>query len=323
MWRDASTSIAPSPHTTDGIITGAAVSIFFGCQTFESGKFRSQQADGILGLQEAAHGVGMRSRRSSLPSVVKALVRQHNAANTFSLCLAETSGLLLMGGRLNIRSVLAGGGTIARMVPRASERFTLWLRDVRVGHAHLPLAHGRRTYAPRYTSLGLPYRAYGRALVDSGTSFLYVPTPLWRALVRLLKARAPSLQREGAHPLCALMSPLQRDAMPSLQLLFDGPNGSLPLQIRPAQYMVEYPFPGHTRNRQSRGSHERWYCADVFDNGLGGTVLGASVLREREVVFDMARSIIAFSPADCMRMTAHNSHTKGAFAFAPCSNQTM
>ena len=68
--------------------------VFFGCQTSESGKFRRQQADGILGLQADDHQASPRSSR--VPSVLRALVEQlrsvrhHTHARALTVACATT-----------------------------------------------------------------------------------------------------------------------------------------------------------------------------------------------------------------------------------------
>ena len=66
--------------------------------------------------------------------------------------------------------------------------------------------------------------------------------------------------------------------MPSIQLVFSA-NLNQPLLVRPQQYMVEFP----TRGAQRAPSGARHYCVAVFDNQRAGTVIGASIMRQREV----------------------------------------
>ena len=56
----------------------------------------------------------------------------------------------------------------------------------------------------------------------------------------------------------------------------------------------------------------------IFDNQDGGTVIGASIMREREVIFDISESTITFVDADCNRITPATSYMRGAFSFDTC-----
>merc|ERR1719217_116055 len=155
----------------------------------------------------------------------------------------------------------------------ARARYTLSLQDVRVsGSGHLNAS---------FQSLRLPVSTYAPALVDSGTTFVYASTPLFRAIHAHVKLHTPSLTREGGK-VCAFLSPAQLDAMPNIQLVF-GAEPTRPLLVKPRQYMVEFPKAGVRLGAASGTKH---HCVAVFDNQRGGTVIGASIMRQREVIFD-------------------------------------
>ena len=160
---------------------------------------------------------------------------------------------------------------------------------------------------------------------------------------------APELHRYGARHICTHLTLRERDALPSFQLILDGQppppssadgrllqqggrqlsgggrsasdesaprSASTTLLLRPGQYMVRYPSP---RSRRDWRRGERHYCADIFSNGRsGGTVLGASVLRQREVIFDVAAETISFVDARCDEIDQGSAHMRGGWAFAPC-----
>ena len=115
------------------------------------------------------------------------------------------------------------------------------------------------------------------------------------------------------------MSDAARDSLPSLELDLDGPPTSRrTILIQPRQYMVEYP--SSQRPRPPRKG-ERHYCAEIFDNGRKGIVLGASVLRNREIIFDFNASTITFVDANCGELTPETANLQQAFAFAPCATR--
>mmetsp|Transcript_46853 Transcript_46853/g.123475 ORF Transcript_46853/g.123475 Transcript_46853/m.123475 type:complete len:137 (-) Transcript_46853:261-671(-) len=113
-----------------------------------------------------------------------------------------------------------------------------------------------------------------------------------------------------------MLTPARLAALPSLQMIF-GERPATPLLIRPHQYMVEFP-----RRNGARGvfadPSKRNYCVAIFDNHGGGTVIGASIMRHREVVFDVRQATITFADADCSTMSARSSHLQRPFKFASC-----
>jgi hypothetical protein len=81
--------------------------------------------------------------------------------------------------------------------------------------------------------------------------------------------------------------------------------------------MVHFPAPrGTSFKALARPAGSRHYCVAIFDNQRGGTVIGASILRQREVVFDVARSEISFIDADCNTITPASSHLERAYSFS-------
>ena len=82
------------------------------------------------------------------------------------------------------------------------------------------------------------------------------------------------------------------------------------LLIKPQQYMVWYP-------RKDGGVY-----VGVYDNQHGGTVIGASIMREREVVFDLQarsrRGEFTFVDAKCAELRAGSAAMQGGYALAGC-----
>ena len=117
----------------------------FGCQTYESGLFYSQVADGISGFSQAdTYG----------PTLFDYMRLATDAPDVFSMCLDETHGALVLGAS----------------VPAALHASALWIPYTGGGSYTVPLADlkidGR--------SIGAPASRYFSTIVDSGTTFMYV-----------------------------------------------------------------------------------------------------------------------------------------------------
>ena len=298
LTRSVGAGAAESSLSAGPSVEALTTPVFFGCQMLETGMFYKQEADGIMGMQPPR-------ARSRVPSMLSSLVKQRQAIDAFSLCLADRSGLFLLGGKPDDARLRARSALRVPMERNARARYTLSLRDVRVSGS------GRSNSS--FRSLGLPASTYSPTLVDSGTTFVYASTPLYRAIHAQVKQSTPTLQREGGK-VCAYLTAQQLGAMPSIELVFSA--SSQPLLVRPHQYMVEFPkSQGAAAFRLEARKH---YCVAVFDNQRGGTVIGASILRHREVVFDITNSVITFVDKNCEAATPAASYLRDPYTFAPC-----
>ena len=79
----------------------------------------------------------------------------------------------------------AKGALVLPMERGARARYTLSLMDVRVS--------GSGSANSTFASLKLPTSTYAPTLVDSGTTFVYASTPLFRAIHAHVKAHTPTL----------------------------------------------------------------------------------------------------------------------------------
>ena len=122
-----------------------AVTATFGCQTRETGLFHSQMADGIVGFSNSmAYG----------PTFMDRLVSGLKAPNVFSMCLSEEVGAMVMGGAIP-DDLDASWITTSR----TSKSYAVTIVDFQVAGA----------------SAGGGSSQYHEAIVDSGTTFTYLP----------------------------------------------------------------------------------------------------------------------------------------------------
>ena len=148
-------SIAPStaPSTAPSIAGKKSIPVGFGCQTLETGLFNSQVADGIVGFSWGG-GYG-RTLFDTLRDELK-------APDIFSMCLSETQGAMVLGGTVNEAKI----GATPWIPFTSSSSYTVAVSDFIVAGA----------------SVGSASSVYSSTIVDSGTTFTYLPpAPYYKA----------------------------------------------------------------------------------------------------------------------------------------------
>nr|HEX4318138.1 pepsin-like aspartic protease [Kofleriaceae bacterium] len=162
----------------------------------------------------------------------------------------------------------------------------------------LPIAPAQPFYAVSIASMGYAGTTLGGAedfgamIVDTGTSFSFVPDPIASALASQINA-SPGYQQlfgsqtiGGASCVTTTATPAQIDAsLPMLDVRFpDGAGGTNELDL-PATRSYLYDNGG--------GS----WCLDVLSNdGLGVTIMGDTMQMAMTTVFDVANQRIGFAP---------------------------
>lgn len=265
------------------------VPVVFGCETFESGEIYKQQADGLFGLG------------NSDSSLVKQLAMAGVIEDTFSLCfgVVQGDGALLLGDSPALEEV--------------SLQFTPLL-----SHAKHPYYYNVQLDAILMNSQALPVPAdvfantgYGTVL-DSGTTFTYLPTSVFTSFVASVEAYAlqHGLVRVPGpdalyNDICFGNAPGQADpealasVFPELRLSF---GGGLNLRLNPLSYLFV-----HTLNTGK-------YCLGVFDNGNAGTLLGGITFRNVLVNYDRRNKRIGFGHASCRELGLRYRPSCRAFA---------
>ena len=122
----------------------APVRCTFGCQTYESGLFNSQVADGITGMSQG---------QSYGPTLFDYMREGTKSPNVFSMCLSETVGAMVLGG-----TVPPSLKASAHWIPYSGGgSYTVDMVDIRI----------------KGKSVGSYSSSYRSTIVDSGTTFMF------------------------------------------------------------------------------------------------------------------------------------------------------
>jgi hypothetical protein len=293
---------------TDTLSLGASVNgtVVFGCETRETGEIMRQAADGIFGL-----GLGTVSALSQLAT-------QGAVADVFSLCYgswgpaAGVTGEASANGAVVFGALPAGAAPAMQFTPLLvsgahPSYYTVRLTRIELGGRDVASfaassAGGAPSVASSYGS------GYGTVL-DSGTTFIYLPTVAFNAFLATVAATLPADAPRVAGPdasfadVCYELPGASAESLsgpfPDMTLVFEGATLTLP----PDNYLFAW---GDARPGA--------FCIGVFDNGAAGALLGALVVRDVLVLYDRTNMRIGFAPTSCTALM-----TQGLDALTPGS----
>ena len=268
--------------------TNGTLDVVFGCTNAESGTIHDQEADGLIGLGN-----------NQFASIPNQLADTHGLPRVFSLCFGSFEG---------------GGALSFGRLPATPHTPPLVYTDMRVNEAH-PAYYVVSTAAMKIGDVAVATPSdlavgYG-TVMDSGTTFTYVPTKVFHATAAALDAAVttnakpekklakvpgpdPSypddvcFQREGATEIEPIVTMANLgEYYPPLTIAFDGEGASLVLP--PSNYLFVH------------GKKPGAFCLGIMDNKQQGTLIGGISVRDVLVEYDktVGGGRIGFAATDC------------------------
>lgn len=233
-------------------------SVQFGAIQYSTPRFEPTGVDGIFGLGYSA----ISSWRGMPP--FERITTQHGLPSVYSLCLSDKGGQLTVGYH--------APASIQWTPVTKRQWFVIAMNDITVdGHA-----------------LGFHASDFANAIVDSGTTLMYLPSKPYRTLISALENMCSHTKLAGVcdvragHTIfdgfCYSMTDDEVDDFPTLGLKIQGVNN---VEVLPTAYLVSY-----------QGA----YCWGINDGGSGGvpTILGDVAVQNMNVVYDMQNHRVGF-----------------------------
>ncbi|KAG2686426.1 hypothetical protein I3843_09G005500 [Carya illinoinensis] len=244
-------------------IVNSSATVVFGCSTYQSGDLTKtdKAVDGIFGF-----GPGDLSIISQLSS-------RGITPKVFSHCLkGDGNG----GGILVLGEILEPGIVYSPLVPLQSH-YNLYLQSIAVNGQQLPIDPAAfLTSNNRGT------------IVDSGTTLAYLVAeaydPFVSSITAIVQQSAPPIVNKGSQ--CYQVPTSISEIFPPVSLNFAG---SASMVLKPEEYLLHLGFTNGAAT----------WCIGFQRAQEGVTILGDLVLKDKIIVYDLARQRIGWANYDC------------------------
>jgi len=198
--------------------------------------------------------------------------RQHVQSSIFSICLAEWGGRLVVGG---------------------------YNKSYHTGPIHRIALINGGAYRVRLTGMRIAGRVlsgnWGSAMIDSGTTYTYMGSRPYHSLRNEIESHCRSRGKCGtSRGTCwSVDEEVGLAGFPTVEVIFEG---SVVTEWHPKSYLYR------------KGKGRSWCYAFQNDGANANTVLGASWMIHKEIIFDMSVNKIGIVNAKCPEYTHRPRH---------------
>ncbi|KAI3912766.1 hypothetical protein MKW92_009831, partial [Papaver armeniacum] len=249
--------------TGNSLMSNSSAPVVFGCSNYQSGDLTKtdRAVDGILGFGQ--HGM----------SIIQQLSSRGITPRVFSHCLKGTDR---GGGVLVLGEVVEEGIVYSPLVP-SQPHYNLNLQSIAINGQPVPID-------PAVFSTS---NSQG-TIVDSGTTLAYLAEeafdPFVNALVAVVQQSVkPFIDKTGSQ--CFIAQTSVSEAFPPVMLNFAG---GATMVLKPEDYLLQTP-----------GHQGEWCVGFQKVQGQGITILGDLVLKDKIIIYDLARQRIGWVNYDC------------------------
>ena len=255
-----------------------AVDFQFGCEDSESGLFRTQHVDGIM---------GMSATMDTLPHQLVA--QKVTSTRVFALCFSKDGGIMTLGGfDPNIHRLPKEPIKFVKLI-KSKGWFTVNLLDVslRPSTAASAAALSKRSNGSS-VSLGASVAILNGfdnkgVIIDSGTTDTYLPHDVKKRFEEIFK-KMTKLTYSNNH---MILSRTQYESLPVVIFTLEGPDGKpVTIECPPSSYAEDM-------------GGGFMYAFRIYLTESSGAVLGANFMMDHNVIFDIDSKRVGFAQAHC------------------------
>ena len=264
-------------HTSLMSAADWSIDFQFGCEDSETGLFRTQHVDGIMGMSAA---------EDTLPHQLVA--QKVTSTRVFALCFSLGGGIMTLGGvDTSIHTLPDEQIQFAKLI-KSKGWFTVNLLDVYLRPATVASSTDGKSSSGS-VSLGASVEILNGnnnnkgVIVDSGTTDTYLPSSVKKSFEDIFKKMTNGMTYSNNN---LALKKAQYESLPTIIFKLEGmDNNPVEIECPPSSYA------------ENLGGGK--YAFRIYLTEAQGAVLGANFMNDQNVIFDIDQHRVGFAKANC------------------------